>query len=419
MSQEVNKNTNRRFLVISTILFSLLVIVVAGSFVIAVLAYFYFYYGFEGSVDNSQKEITSLSDRERNINNNDEKQNISKYYSNTVYEPRSDILDIINRSTPAVVTVIIKAPSSSFLDISNIQDLEKRQTLGYGTGFFISEDGILITNEHVVCGANAEDILIMTSDEKKYTVSSIAVDSAQDVAILRVNSEGHSFPSLKFANPETKIKVGQEVLAIGNPFGDNPGSVTRGIISGVGRNITAQGACSGIKQYEGVIQTDAAINSGNSGGPLLNLNGEVIGVNTATLQGANNISYTVPFTTVLRILDRYFKNGNRIIIPFLGVTHRMLDPNTAALNGVPAGALIYSVQPESPADKVGLKEGDIITKIGDYRVSFSLTSTLNLYFEPGQQTTIEVYRIPEEGEVSEGRYLKLNITIGSRESSRK
>lgn len=345
-----------------------------------------------------------------NSNQND----ISQYESNETYIAQSDLIKLVEDSQPAVVTVAVKE-SNPFAN-KTYQSLESRQTIGSGTGFFISSDGLLITNEHVVCGTTASDLLIVGSNEKTYTVEAVAADSSQDVAILKVNLNGDSIKTLKFANQDSPIKVGTEVVAIGNPFGDNPGSVTRGIISGVGRNVTAQGSCDGqnqLKDYEGVLQTDAAINAGNSGGPLLNMHGEVVGVNSATLTGANNISYTIPFTTVTRVLQSYLKNNGEIISPYLGVSHNIIEKDVASANNVPVGAYVRSVVSNSPADKAGIKSGDIITKLGDYDISFSLTATLNQHFEPGQKTTVTVYR-STESDLSSGKTLVLDITIGQK-----
>lgn len=394
------------FVVLSLILF--LLFVIGGGTLL--------YFSYTSALNNPGSNSTQSNN---NSNNSSSKLVISdgKFYSSSIYTPEEKIVALIKNAAPAVVTVIVKEPDQS---LGEYIDITSRETLAGGTGFFIAEDGLLITNQHVVCGASARDIMIVTNENKTYSVSSVEVEPAQDIAILRVNTNGNKFPHLRFANPDSPVMVGQEVIAIGNPFGDNPGSVTRGIISGIGRNIVVGGDCGKdgdtvVYAYEGMLQTDAAINSGNSGGPLLNMNGEVIGVNSAGILLANNIGYTIPHTTVLRILDRYLKNNNKIVSPFLGITHRMIDSSVAAANGVPVGAYVSRVEPNSPADKAGIKAGDIITKIGDHKIDFSLVSTLTLYFEPGQKTTVEVYRIPQKGELRDGRYLTLEITIGRKD----
>jgi serine protease Do len=300
-------------------------------------------------------------------------------------------------------------------------DTETQQ--GIGTGFFVSEDGLLVTNEHVVCDSiNPSNVTIVTSENKTYSVQSIASDPFQDIAILKVDTKGDKISPLKFANSNSNLEPGQDVIAVGNPLGVNPGSVTRGIISGLGRNVSAQGNCQNKaveKDYEGVIQTDAAINQGNSGGPLINLNGEVVGVNSATSTDANNISYAVPFQRVVRLLERYQNKNGKLTLPFLGVSYRMIDTNLATARGVPEGAFVMQVVAGGPADKVSIKRGDIITKLGDHKIDFSLQATLNQYFEPGQTVKAEVYRPNTTSlfgdEVSvDGKTFTVDIVIGER-----
>jgi S1-C subfamily serine protease len=344
-----------------------------------------------------------ISDSE-NVENN---KKIEDFSSSDLFEAESQLIDLVEATKPAVVTITVRS--------RGLFSQQEENLVGSGTGFFISEDGLLVTNEHVVCGARPSDLMIIASNSKTYTVESLETDSSQDVAFLRVRTLGDKVPFLKFANEKSELKVGQEVLAIGNPFGDNPGTVTRGIISGLNRNIQASGSCNGTRQskdYEGVLQTDAAINSGNSGGPLLNLRGEVIGVNSATLRGANNISYTVPHTTVLRILDRYLRNNNRIISPFIGVSYQMVSPQRARMDNLRVGALVEEVLESGPAQRAGIKPGDIITKVGDKSVDFSLATTLNMHFEPGQRTKIEVFRKGDQSK--DGTIITLDIEIGVR-----
>ncbi|BDQ04730.1 MAG: hypothetical protein KatS3mg084_0248 [Candidatus Dojkabacteria bacterium] len=395
-------------LFVSCVTLVIVSLLVGGS-----VLYFNYYRSQQSSSSNSTQNQDNLKDSAGKVVIND-----NRFCSSSIYQPEGRILDLIRNSSPAVVTIVVKDPDVSLGEYTNP---ESRETVSGGTGFFISEDGLLITNQHVVCGASARDIIVLTNEDKTYSVSSVEVEPSQDIAILRVNNNGNKFPYLKFAHPDARVVVGQEVIAIGNPFGANPGSVTRGIISGIGRDIVAGSRCGTDGQlirysYEGLIQTDAAINSGNSGGPLLNMNGEVIGVNSAGILVANNIGYAIPHTTVLRILDRYLKNNNKIISPYLGIVHRMIDSSVASAYGLPVGAYVVRVMPSSPAAKADIRPGDIITKLGGYKIDFSLASTLTLYFEPGQKTTVEVYRIPENGKLEDGRYLTLEITVGKKDN---
>lgn len=340
------------------------------------------------------------------------------FTTQTIYTPTGDIIDLVKQVGPSVVTVVSKTQVSTLFS-----DESAEVQNGTGTGFFVSENGLLITNQHVVCDStSASNISIVTSQNKTYEVESFAADPTQDIAILKVKTNGEKVPFLKFANTSSQLLVGQDVLAIGNPLGVNPGSVTRGIVSGLGRNIQAQGQCGNrttVKEYEGVIQTDAAINPGNSGGPLLNLKGEVIGVNSATSSNANNISYAVPFDRVVKLLNRYETGRGSLKFPYLGVQYTMIDPNAAKANDVPEGAFVRQVVAEGPAAKAGLRKNDIITKIGDKKIEFSLQSTLNQHFEPGQTVKVELYR-PNitslfGGEVNlEGQTLTIDVVVGER-----
>lgn len=341
---------------------------------------------------------------------------VHTFTTDEVHRPSGTIVDLVQKASPAVVTVISKTESSSSL-------FSTEETSGTGTGFFITDDGLLITNEHVVCDSTKPEMLsVVTSENKSYSVKKVTVDAVQDIAILEVDTKSEKVPFLKFANPDSPLKVGEDVIAIGNPLGINPGSVTRGIISGLDRNITAQGSCKNRvtqKDYEGVIQTDAAINSGNSGGPLLDLSGNVVGVNSATSSGANNISYSVPFQRVLKLLDRYTKNNGTLTFPYLGVEYSMIDPNLAKAEDIPTGAYVRRLVSGSPAEKAGIQRGDIITKIGDKTLEFSLQATLNQYFEPNQKVKVEVFRstrtsVLGDNAILDGKYITIEMVIGEK-----
>jgi S1-C subfamily serine protease len=364
---------------------------------------------------NLFKNLTDNFKQQANQNQQGAKTDFS---SNTVFEPKGTTVDLVRKVSPSVTTVVVKIQQQASPFSA---DTETQQ--GIGTGFFVSEDGLLVTNEHVVCDSiNPSNVTIVTSENKTYSVQSIASDPFQDIAILKVDTKGDKISPLKFANSSSTLEPGQDVIAVGNPLGVNPGSVTRGIISGLGRNVSAQGNCQNKaveKDYEGVIQTDAAINQGNSGGPLINLNGEVVGVNSATSTDANNISYAVPFQRVVRLLERYQNKNGKLTLPFLGVSYRMIDTNLATARGVPEGAFVMQVVAGGPADKVSIKRGDIITKLGDHKIDFSLQATLNQYFEPGQTVKAEVYRPNTTSlfgdEVSvDGKTFTVDIVIGER-----
>ncbi len=244
---------------------------------------------------------------------------------------------------------------------------EKRE-VGGGSGFFISSDGFVVTNKHVVDDDKAE-YTILTNDGKKYDAKILAKDSALDVAILKVAGKG--FHYLLFGNSD-RLKSGQTVIAIGNALAEFRNSVSVGVISGLSRSIVAGDSSGKSEQLEGVIQTDAAINPGNSGGPLLNLQGNVIGVNVAVERGAENIGFALPSNTVKSIVDSVKKHGE-IVRAYLGVRYVQITESLKKKNNltVDYGVLVLrgateeelAVVPGSPADKAGIVENDIILEI--------------------------------------------------------
>lgn len=281
---------------------------------------------------------------------------------------------------------------------------EKRQ-VGSGSGFLASQDGLVITNRHVVSDPAAEYTVIM-SDEKEYPATVLARDPNNDIAVLKI--EGSVLPVLDLGDSD-QVKVGQTVIAIGNPLGEFANSVTRGIISGVKREVSAGGAFGQAEQLSGILQTDAAINPGNSGGPLFNLSGEVIGVNVAMAQGAENIGFALPINQVKRIIEQVQKTG-KISTPYIGVRYLMLTSEIAKENSLPLdhGALVirgekmtdFAVIPGSPADKAGIVENDILleidgTEIDDKHQVTSLIADKNV----GDEVTIKLWHKGDMKEV--------------------
>jgi S1-C subfamily serine protease len=272
-----------------------------------------------------------------------------------------------------------------------------------GTGFVVGEDGIIVTNQHVVSDLNA-DYMVVTQDGKEYEVVEILRDDLNDIAVIKIESEVEGINTLKLGDSDTLL-VGQSVVAIGTPLGQYAGSVTAGIISGIERSVTASSGWFGstARTYEDVIQIDAAINPGNSGGPLINSQGEVIGINFATTAGADNISFAIPINRIKGRLEEYRTYG-RFIRPYLGVTYQMVSEYEALYyTDVVAGALILRVEPESPADQGGLKRGDIIIKFGEEVVNKSLAEIIQQH-EVDQEVELTIFR--------EGSEEELTITLG-------
>ncbi len=272
----------------------------------------------------------------------------------------------------------------------------KRQEVGGGTGFVISEDGLVLTNKHVVVDAKA-DYTVLTNDGKKYDAKVLARDPMQDLAILRVSAT--NLKPAKLGDSDS-VKLGQTAIAIGNALGEYRNTVSVGVISGLGRTVTASGQGIGTETITGVFQTDAAINPGNSGGPLLNLRGEVIGVNTAMAEGAQSIGFTIPINHAKRAITSVQKTGS-IKVPYLGVRYRLVNAELAKAQklSVEYGALVRGTEdgpaviPDSPAAKAGVLAEDIILELNGKKITEDapLASLIQQY-NIGDTVTLRVRR---------------------------
>ncbi|MBN1162724.1 trypsin-like peptidase domain-containing protein [Patescibacteria group bacterium] len=266
----------------------------------------------------------------------------------------SKIVDVVERVSPSVVSVVVKTVSFDFFSGPSLSEE------GIGTGFIVDKNGLIVTNSHVVDDMTGE-YSVITKDGTTYEVEKIHRDPSSDLAILEITARG--LPEIELGDSDS-LKVGQTAIAIGNALGRFQNTVTVGVISGIARQLKASSVFGESKLYENVIQTDAALNPGNSGGPLLNSSGQVIGINVATSFGADNISFAIPVNVLKPILETFITEG-RIIKPYLGVTYTMITRGVASLRKIPEGAFINRVIPDSPASKSGLERGDIITKIDD------------------------------------------------------
>lgn len=279
---------------------------------------------------------------------------------------------------------------------------EKREVAN-GSGFIVSKEGLVITNKHVVSNTKAEYSVVLNSGET-YEAEVLDRDSAQDLAVVKIKvkaGETADFSTLLLGDSDS-VKLGETVIAIGNTLGEFRNTVTKGIVSGINRTLTAGGVGVGSELIEGAIQTDAAISSGNSGGPLLNMKGEVVGVNTAVSQEGENIGFALPVDQVRLIVESVQKYG-KIVRPFLGVRYLILNEEIAKKNDmdISEGALIIrgdgrdelAVVPGSPADKAGLRENDIILSIDGRPIKEgqSLQALISRY-QPGDVVTLEIYR---------------------------
>jgi|GEM_PF-60660 len=276
-----------------------------------------------------------------------------------------------------------------------VKGYEKKE-IGGGTAFFVDPSGFLLTNAHVVSDEKA-DYTVFTNDGKKYPAKVLGRDPLKDLAILKV--EGEKFPYLKLGDSD-KVEIGQIVVAIGNALGEFRNTVSVGVISGLSRKVTAQGG-GVIETMENVIQTDAALNPGNSGGPLLNMKGEVIGVNFAIAQGAQNIGFSIPINWAKKMIEQV-KTTGKLSFPFLGVRYTLVNESIQKIYNLPVdyGALIQggseeepAIIPGSPAEKAGLKEGDIILEVNGEKITQenSLIKILSKY-QPQEKVTLLILR---------------------------
>ncbi len=301
---------------------------------------------------------------------------VGKSYANDVTKGFSKLAE---KSMPSVVnisaTTIVETKATPFpfqfppgspfneffKDFDQNQGPQKRKSTALGSGFVIKENGTVITNNHVI--QNAEGIFVKFTDGKEYEAELVGTDPVSDIAVLKIQSN-KKFPAVKFANSNDS-KVGDWVLAIGNPFGLG-GTVTHGIISAINRDIN-------MGRYDNFIQTDASINQGNSGGPLFNMDGEVLGINTAIFSnsgGSVGIGFAIPANFAKGVIDQLIEFGETKR-GWLGVRIQVVSKEIAESLGLkePIGALVTDVSKKSPADKAGLKPGDVIIGFNGKKVS--------------------------------------------------
>lgn len=306
--------------------------------------------------------------------------------------------EIAEKASPSVITVSIKQiqqqnafndPFYQFFGVPR-QETQQPQEIqqDIGTGFVVGDKGLVVTNKHVVASPNAT-YLVFDSENKEHAVTNIYRDPSNDLAILEV--QDLTAPGLPLGDSD-QLKVGEGVVAIGTALGEFRDTVTAGVISGLGRGITA-GDPFGANQesLENVIQTDAAINPGNSGGPLINMNGQVIGVNVAVSQNAQNVGFAIPINVVKASIQNFEETG-QFDRPFMGIQYRAITEQAALLNEVPQGAYLMEVVKGSAAADAGLQIGDIITSFDRQSLKDNdLISLINQH-KIGDQVVVEYYR---------------------------
>lgn len=293
-----------------------------------------------------------------------------------ILKEESVVIDVVDKVGPSVITVGIKTTRTvntfdGFFDPFGFfgQQTPQQQKIeeDIGSGFVVSKDGLIVTNKHVVADTSA-GYRVIDKNNKVFEVEKIYRDPGSDLAILKINSAGADLKPIELGD-SSKLKVGQFVIAIGTALGEFRNTVTTGVISGLGRGITAGSPFEGYAEnLDNVIQTDAAINPGNSGGPLLNSLGQAIGMNVAVASGAQNIGFALPINIVKQSLDNFNQTG-QFSRPYLGVRYRMISNKEAIAKGWVEGAGVVEVVLNSPAEKAGIKVGDIITKVDQEKVT--------------------------------------------------
>ncbi len=302
---------------------------------------------------------------------------------------------VVNISTTTTITSRSNPFPFEFPPGSPFEDMfkdygtpQKRQTSALGSGFIIDEKGVVITNNHVIQGA--EDVFVRVNGEKNLRAKVIGADPGMDLAVLQIESD-QKFTPVKFGDSDT-ARIGDWVIAIGNPFGLG-GTVTAGIISARNRSI-------GLSRYEDYIQTDASINQGNSGGPLFNMNGDVVGINTAILgqSGSIGIGFAIPSNSAQKVINQLIEFGETKR-GWLGVRIQTVTKDIADVEKLdePRGALVASVAENSPSDKGGIKAGDIILEFDDKKINeMSELPRIVAETEVGKKVKLKVWRNKRE-----------------------
>lgn len=331
-------------------------------------------------------------------------------------------VEAVKTVSPAVVSIVISKfmptiksggpfsfglPFNPFAAPQNPLEMpgteKEKVKVGGGSGFIVHPDGLILTNKHVVFDTDA-DYTVITNEGKEYAAKVVARDPVTDIAVVKI--DGKNMPTVRLGN-SSKIDLGQTVLAIGNALGMFKNSVSKGIISGMSRSISAALGTDGeMEHLRGVIQTDVAINQGNSGGPLISIDGEAVGINTAIIFGAQNIGFAIPINWAKQDLEDIIKYG-RIVKPFLGILYVMLNKKFQNQYGLSRdrGALVIrdhrpnsvAVVAGSPADQAGIQENDIISHVNGQGLGEESDLSEELQkLKVGDEIELTVYRKDQE-----------------------
>ncbi len=346
-----------------------------------------------------------------------------------VVDEQSQVIEVVKKASPAVVSIVATAEIPTFENYFDVpfgvpqgfeeffgvprrrQNGTQEQKIGAGTGFLVSSDGYIITNKHVVSDKEA-DYTVYLNDEsnkgEKIKAKVVARDPKNDLAVLKIDKK--NLPFLEFSD-SGKLQVGQTVITIGYALGEFDNTVSKGVISGLSRSITAGGGFARAENLKNLIQTDAAINPGNSGGPMLDIEGSVIGVNVA-MASAENIGFAILGNEAKDVFEQV-KNTGSIKgkeTAFLGVRYLLITEDIKTNNNLPYsyGALVsrgesrsdLAVTPGSPADKAGIMENDIILEVDGKKVNErNQLADLISGYKPGDEVSLKIYHKGDEKEI--------------------
>jgi Do/DeqQ family serine protease len=338
----------------------------------------------------------------------EQNQNDNSNVSTVVIGPTS-IADMVEKVSPAVVNietaVVVKNNNDVFFNDpffrqffgDNLPTPRQNIEKGVGTGFVISQDGYILTNQHVIDNATSINVTMASGD--KYTAKVVGQDYELDLAILKIES-GKQFTPLTLGD-SSKIRVGEWAVAIGNPYGLDH-TVTAGVISATGRPMQIED-----RAYKNLIQTDAAINPGNSGGPLLNTSGEVIGINTAVNAQAQGIGFAISINTAKDVIDELIKKG-KVVRPYIGIWLQAMDESTAAsLHVENKGVLVTNVVAGGPAQKAGIQKYDVIISINNTAVNnYDELQNILKGQQVGNKVSVEIIR--------NGQHITLTLTLAEK-----
>lgn len=313
-----------------------------------------------------------------------------------ISQEEEDIASVASKVGPSVVSIITSGKTQSLFG-TQVQD-------GAGSGIIISSDGYILTNRHVITGT--DQLSVVTSDGTVYDAKVLGSDPLNDIGFIKIDAKDLRAATL---GDSSSVRIGQKVVAIGNSLGEFQNTVTSGIVSGMGRPVSAQEGNT-IETLTDLLQTDAAINPGNSGGPLVNLSGQVIGINTAVAADAQSIGFSIPINSAKGIIKNLLKTGN-VQRAYIGINYVTITPELAKKYSLPLKQGGYvatengsAVISGGPADKAGIKDKDIITKVGDLEVGDrGSVGSLIAEYTIGDKVPLTVYR--------DGKTIEVTVTL--------